>query len=157
MSNKFNMRIDENLVAFNIEASTDQEAIDILANTMLKQGVVKESYIEAIKNREKEFSTALQLADMGVAIPHTDACHVNEASIAIGILDKPVEFSHMGMPEIKVPVEVMIMLGITEPHAQLELLQKLMEIFQVEGRLTALKACETKKAVIDTFLSYLND
>ena len=156
MGNKFNIKIDENLCALNLCADNDQQAIDILANGMLKQGVVKDSFVDAIKKRELEFSTALQLVDMGVAIPHTDSCHVNEASLFIALLEKPVEFSHMGMPEIKVPVEIIIMLAISEPHAQLDLLQKLMELFQVEGRLSQLKSCTSTKDIVDTFLGFLN-
>ena len=44
------------LILMDIEAGTDQEAIEILAKHLYAKGIVKESYIEAVKEREKVFS-----------------------------------------------------------------------------------------------------
>ena len=86
------MCFDENLVALNIAANTDLEAIDALANVMLKEGMVKDSFPNAVKEREKVYATGLELLDMGIAIPHTDPEHVNYPAMALGILENPVKF-----------------------------------------------------------------
>lgn len=148
------MRVDENLVMIDIEASTDKEALDILGKKLLEQGVVKESYLPAVQAREVEYCTGLQFEEMGIAIPHTDTEHVNEGAIGIGILKKPVTFQSMGMPDVPVEVEIMFMMAMKEAHTQIEFLQALMTIFQTEGRLKALKNCKTSKEVSDTFQSF---
>ena len=45
--------ISPELILMNIEAKTDQEAIEILAKHLYEKGIVKESYIDAVKEREK--------------------------------------------------------------------------------------------------------
>ncbi|MCI8566203.1 MAG: PTS sugar transporter subunit IIA [Lachnospiraceae bacterium] len=149
--------ISPELVLMDIEAENDQEAIDILAKHLYAQGIVKESYIDAVKEREKVFSTGLGFEEMGIAIPHTDSIHVNRQAIAIGVLKKPVSFCHMGMPEVPVETEMMFMMAIEKPDSQVEFLSKMMDIFQTEGRLPALKACETKEEIAEKFQGYFTE
>lgn len=151
------MCFDENLVAIDIKAATDLEAIDALAQVMLREGMVKESYPDAVKEREKVYATGLELLDMGIAIPHTDPEHVYEPAMALGILEKPVKFVGMGEPDKKIDVEILFMLSIKEPHAQLKILQALMKVFQHEGKLTSLKACKTPKEAADMLTGYLSN
>lgn len=148
------MCIEPKLIYMNLEADTDQQALDLLANQLLKEGIVKESYIQAVKAREESFSTGLLFEDMGIAIPHTDAEHVERAAIGIAILKKPIPFKAMGMPEEEVPVEMMFMMAIKEAHSQIEFLQALMEIFQTEGRLKSLQSCATAEEVAEKFKSF---
>lgn len=46
--------ISPELILMDIEAKTDQEAIEILAKHLYEKGIVKESYIDAVK-REKRY------------------------------------------------------------------------------------------------------
>ena len=146
--------ISPELVLMDIDAETDQEAIEILARHLYEKGIVKESYIDAVKAREKVFSTGLGFEEMGIAIPHTDSVHVNRQAIAIGILKKPVPFCHMGMPEVPVETEMMFMMAIEKPDSQVEFLGKMMEIFQTEGRLRGLKVCQSEEEVAAKFRNY---
>lgn len=114
----------ENL-AMPLEANTDQEAIENLANVLLKNGYVKESYIPAIMAREKEFSTGLPTGEISVAIPHTDARHVLKEGIAVGILPKPVTFCEMASSEFKpVPVRILFMLAVPDKEKVMTVLQQ---------------------------------
>lgn len=151
------MQFDEKLVILNLAATTDLEAIERLACAMQKVGVVKESFISAIQEREKVYATGLELEEMGIAIPHTDAEHVNVPSMALGILEKPVQFCGMGEPDKKVPVEIIFMLGIKEAHAQLTVLQALLKVFQREGKLAELKACTTNQQAVETLARLLSE
>lgn len=150
------MHIDASLVIRHLHASSDQDALDQMANMLYKEGIVKESYIPAVKQREVEYSTGLQCEDMGVAIPHTDSEHVNVQAIGIGILDEPVQFAQMGMPEIKVDVRIIFMLAIKEPHKQMEFLQALMAVFAGSGKLPKLLDLDSNEAVVTTFTSFFD-
>jgi len=146
---------DASLVLLDIDAATDEEAIDAVAAVMVREGLVKTSYPEAVKAREKEYATGLELLDMGIAIPHTVPEYVHKAAMALGILKNPVSFACMGEPDKRIPVEIIIMLSIVEPHAQLTVLQKLLTVFQAEGKLSRLKGCRTPKEAADMFTGYL--
>lgn len=148
------MHIDANLVITHLRAKDDQDALYQVASVLLKEGIVKESYIPAVKAREVEYSTGLQCEEMGVAIPHTDSEHVNIQAIGIGILEEPVRFKQMGAPDIEVEVRIMFMLAIKEPHKQMDFLQALMAIFMEQGKLPALLKCDTSEEVVKTFTSF---
>ena len=139
------MCFNENLVVRNIDAASDMEVLDIMADAMKKEGMVKDTFAGAIKEREKVYATGLELPEMGIAIPHTDIQHINQPALCLGILAKPVKFGAMGEADRRIDVEVVFMLSIKEAHAQLKVLQALMKVFQQEGRLPALKACKTNE------------
>lgn len=148
------MYIGTNLVIRHLDAKSDQDALDQLSHLLLKERIVKDSYIPAVKAREVEYSTGLQCEDMGVAIPHTDSEHVNVQAIGIAILDNPVKFKQMGAPEIDVEVKIIFMLAIKEPHKQMEFLQALMTAFQSKGKLLEMLDCVTQEDVVKTFQSF---
>lgn len=150
------MYFDENLVLLNISAKTNLEALDVMSSLMYKEGMVKDSFADAVAKREEVYATGLELLDMGIAMPHTDAEHVITPAIALGILEKPVQFCGMGEPDKQIEVEIIFMLAIKEAHSQLKILQALLKVFQQEGRLTALKACKTKKEAADMLSALLS-
>jgi len=142
--------ISPELILMDIEAKTDQEAIEILAKHLYEKGIVKESYIDAVKEREKVFSTGLNFEEMGIAIPHTDSIHVNRQSIAVGNFKRTrLKFCHMGMPEESVKCEMMFMMAIEKPESQVDFLGRMMDIFQSEGYLRGLKACATPEELAE--------
>lgn len=142
---------NEELIILNLEAKDDKDAIRQLANRLFKAGYVKESFIEAIIEREANYPTGLSSGDMGVAIPHTDATHVNKAALAIGILKEPVKFHMMGMPEESVSVNIIFMMAIDEPSKHLEMLKTLMTIFQQNDLLNRMRKARKFEEIANIF------
>lgn len=124
------LQFSKDLVLIGVEASTDLEAIELTAKNLLDKGLVKESFINAIQEREKVFATGLPTEGYGVAVPHTDIEHVNEQAISIATLKKPVSFKVMGSIDETVDVSVLFMLALKEPHSQLAMLQAVIGIVQ---------------------------
>ena len=91
-----NVVVTKELVFPQVEASTKEEVISLLADALEKQGFVKDTYKDAILAREKEYPTGLPSTSPMVAIPHADNNHVNTTSIAVA-----------------------------EPHGQIEMLQRI--------------------------------
>jgi len=149
------MDIKPEYMMLNIKASTDIEAIKILAENFFEAGVVKDTFVPAILQREKDFCTGLQFEEAGIAIPHTDAIHVNYPAVAIGKLETPVVFKSMGMPDTLVEVGIIFMLAIKEPHKQIEFLQLLMTKFQEKDILRRLMKCNTAEELTANFLASL--
>ncbi|KHF41405.1 PTS sugar transporter subunit IIA [Halalkalibacter okhensis] len=150
------MLIDETLILKDIEAANAEEAIRLMAGNLFERGIVKESYIEAIVEREKNFATGLPTKGYSVAIPHTDKEHVNEKAISVAILKDPVDFVIMGEDSETTPVKLVFMLAMDESHSQLELLQRLMQIFQDDETLNSLAHAESKKKIKDSLVNLLN-
>ncbi len=123
--------LDKEIFEINVKnISSKEEALTYLSDKLIEKGIVKESYKEAILNREKVFPTGLQFEKYGIAIPHTDVEHVYKEQIAVMTLENPVSFYQMGINDVEVSVKVIFMLALKEAHSQLTILQQLIEILQ---------------------------
>ena len=118
------------LIIRNVEAADAEDAIRQVGRLFLNAGFVKDTYIDAVVAREKSYATGLQLADIAIAMPHTDPQHVNRPGVCIAQLAHPVTFEHMGDPDTKVEAEMLFMMAIKNPDEQVELLQKVLSVFQ---------------------------
>ena len=124
--------LNEELVFRNVEASTDSEVLAYLAGELYQKGYVKEEYIQAIQDREKEYPTGLPSTPPGIAIPHANYEMVNKTTLAIATLKEPVLFHNMEDNKAQLPIQIVIMMAIGEPHGQVEMLQKIVGIIQDE-------------------------
>ncbi len=82
-----------------------------------------------------------------MALPHTDPIHVNKPAILVSTLKKPIKFKEMGSGINDIEVEMVFMLAVKEPAHQVELLQKLINIFSKENVLISLKECADEQNI----------
>jgi PTS system galactitol-specific IIA component len=125
----------ESLVLVPMSAADAADAITRLGTLMQEGGFVTQSFVPAVIKREQEFPTGLPTADVGVAIPHTDVEHVVKQAIAVGVLDKPVQFREMGNPDGAVPVQIVCVLAVAKSEIMVRMLQSLVQMFQTPGLL----------------------
>lgn len=124
------MKVAEELAIIEMEADSKEQALDLLGNRLFEQGFVKEGFVESILKREKNYPTGLPTEPVGVAIPHTDGDMVNKSTIAFANLKNPVKFLMMGTDDKWVDVKLIFMLALKSPDDQLDMLQKLVGLFQ---------------------------
>ena len=136
------------LMLLNLEAKDSNHLLDTMAAHLLDKGIVKDTFAQAIKTREQEFATGLPGANMGVALPHADAQHVNRSAVAVATLAHPVTFRMMGLHEEPIQAEIVFMLALAEGHLHMELLSNLMGILQNEEALTKIKQAETPQKLV---------
>jgi galactitol PTS system EIIA component len=130
--------VNEALILPSLPAYSSQEVIVHLAEPLKANQYVAPSYPQAVIEREREFPTGLP-TEIPVALPHTEARHCYAAGIAVATLDQPVTFRQMGAPDSLIDVEMVFMLAISDPKAQVEWLKRLIDFFQGKGNLSALK------------------
>lgn len=153
MSNSY---FDEDLVFIKDNSKTKEEVITKLANNLYKNGIVKETFLEKILEREKDYPTGLDLSGINVAIPHSDHEYVNEGRVSIAILENPVKFHKMDEPEEEIDVSIVIMLSIAEPKAHMDLLQKLFAFIQEQEVLEKIVKMDSREEVIQSVKEYIN-
>ncbi|RSL30553.1 PTS sugar transporter subunit IIA [Salibacterium salarium] len=141
--------LDETLILDDLDDTTNESVLRTLATNLYKKEFVKESYIQAIIDREEQFATGLPTKGPSVAIPHTDKEHVIQKSLSVGILKKPVDFGIMGEEKETTSVDIVFMLAMDDEHSQLSMLQRLMKIFQDEEQLLFLKNTKDKKKMVN--------
>lgn len=117
-----------------------EDVVNQMAESLEERGYVKDSYSSAVLEREKVFPTGLPTEPIGVAIPHTDAEHVNNDAISIGILKEPVQFEEMGTSggSTFVDVSIITMLAISNPSQMIPLLSQLAKSYQDSDFLNSL-------------------
>ncbi|HAP8832748.1 TPA: PTS sugar transporter subunit IIA, partial [Enterococcus faecium] len=121
----------------------------VMSEQLKNAGCVKDSFLEGITNREQEFPTGLEVNQIGFAIPHTDSAHVNSSQICFASLKEPLVFSDMTDKSHEIPVRLVFMLAMSQPHEQIDTLQNLVSLFQNEEKVNELLACTTKEAFIE--------
>lgn len=129
MMNQFTEFFKEDLIFCNVTCNDQQHCFEKVSEKLLKKGLVRPSFANALIKREQVFPTGLNADPYQVAIPHTDPEHVIKPFVAIIKLEDSVEFMTMGSEANKINAEMVFVLGITKPESQVLLLQNLIEMF----------------------------
>lgn len=150
-----NFTIDEKLILVKENAASPEEIIRKLGGLLFENGFVKDTYTQAVLDREVVYPTGLQARMAGVAIPHTDTDHVLKPAIAIATLAEPVTFQMMATPDEKVQVEIVIMLAVHDAKLVIPVLRKVIFILENDEALVAMKNAETKTDIKMAMLKHI--
>lgn len=149
--------ISEDLVLVNETVQSSEEIIRKLGKLLLEEKYVKDSFVEAVLDREKIFPTGLQTTTIGFAIPHTDAEHVLKSTVAIATLKSPVTFMAMGSPEDEISVSIVMILAISDPKKVIDTLTKVISILQNEATIDELINATTKLEIQGAFNEHMHN
>lgn len=138
----------EDFIHLDISEKDYESVIKKLGKTMERNNYVKETFINAVIEREKIYPTGLPSSKLSVAIPHTDTKHVKKSSISIGILKEPIEFKMMGNIKKSLKVKIVLLLAIKDSAMQIDLLKKLMTVIQNGQLLSDIYNAGDKKEII---------
>lgn len=145
------------LVFPELEVENSSEVMEKMGAAFIKECLCKESYIEALINREAEFPTGIDVDGFGIAIPHTDISHVNVAGIGVATIKNPVKFIQMGTDDEEVDVKVVVMLAIDDPNKHLTMLQNILAVLQDKNVLNALSKATKKEEIIEIIKNKENE
>ncbi|WP_088810668.1 MULTISPECIES: PTS sugar transporter subunit IIA [Listeria] len=129
---------------------TQEDVFKTVADKGAELHYVTNHFLGKLMEREAVFPTGLKLDGYGVALPHTDPECVNEQFIAVLTSKEGIPFQLMEDKNQHVKAEVIFVLGLNEPHSQLEVLRQLMGIIQDKGNIRALHAANSAEEIIQT-------
>lgn len=133
-----NTSLDSELIHLHQAPQSCDELFSKITDQLLAKGIVEESYREALILRERNHPTAMQLATMGVAIPHVDVEHVREERLVVVTCPEGIVFNQAEDPDLTMKVNVIFFLLLKEKDAHLEFLMKLISLFQKTTEMEAL-------------------
>lgn len=140
----------EELVLMNYAAKDTEDVLRSLADLLYQDGSVKESYFQAMYERERAYPTGLPMEGIKVAIPHAEVEHVNFSAFAIATLPEPVKFGEMGgAPDSLLDVNIVMMLANADPEEQVKTLRKMVDLFDEPDSLEAIMNAETPRDIVD--------
>ncbi len=152
MADKFDLedfRINTNLVAVHMQAETMVDVITQLSQILIGQGYARPSYTQAAIEREGTYPTGLPTDGVKTAIPHAGIEHSLKPGMAIATLARPVQFGELGNPANKIDVSIVFTLCVTNPDAQVYLLQSLVEMYKDADLLRRLHAATDPSVIVD--------
>lgn len=141
-------KVREDLVLLGVEGETRDEVLYNIAKVIMEKGIAKETFYEALLQRENEYPTGLPIGEINVAIPHTYPEHINEIAITVAVPKKPVIFRNMGDKDDEILVSVILCLTMKKMDDNVKLLPSLMGFFADEDNLRELLTCKTPGEVI---------
>jgi PTS system galactitol-specific IIA component len=129
----------KDLVLLDIEAGSDTEVINLLADKLHACGLVSADYGRLTCEREEQHPTGLPTKPYCIAIPHADPGGVTKSSLAFASLKNPVKFKSMEDPDISLDVHLVIMLANNSPEEQIQTLRNLALLFSNSEKIEDLK------------------
>lgn len=144
---QFSDLVHEDLILDDLAAATREEALAQMAGILVERGFCKPEFVQAILDREAAHPSALPMAGLKIAIPHTDAIHVNRSALLFARLRQPVEFRSMGSPEEKLSVGMISMFALKEKKLIGNLLETLLTVYQHEAVLESLFRAPDRSAM----------
>ena len=141
-----------NLISLHYTAKDSIDVITHLGKLLFDAGYVHETFIKAALDRESRLPTGLPLSgDVNAAIPHTEVEHVKKPGLAMATLTAPVTFQNMISPEEAVPCQLVFVMALDQPKAQIEMLQEIAGILQNTATIKRLMSATTFEDVRATF------
>lgn len=151
------MILKKELIQIGLDCPDADSALREVARAFVDNGFATEGYPQAIIDREQVYPTALPGAAFDIAMPHCDAKYINKTGVAVITLKNPVEMKMMGDPDTTLHPKMFFMLGIADPHGQVEMLQRLIAVIQDADLLNQAYACQDVDALYDLMAPKLGD
>lgn len=126
------------------------EVLEHIHQKHLADGIVRETYLQALREREADYPTGILLDGYAVAIPHCDSQHAVSPAIYIIRLPQEIEVNQADGDE-----KLWVRLVVTQPADQLQLLKALFNHLQLADfyhQMLELPAEEAKALFINTII-----
>ncbi|MFB6466394.1 PTS sugar transporter subunit IIA [Cytobacillus sp. Hz8] len=126
--------LEKNLVEFDVDVTSPDEAIQAAGKLLVQEGLVEEKYVEAMVQSYHKNGPYFVLSPQ-IALPHArPEDGAKEASVSLVRLTKPVVFGHAAND----PVNLVFALGASSSIEHLEILQKLMTLLNSQDNVKKL-------------------
>lgn len=150
-----NMTTNTKLVLLKQNFKDSAELISALGALAREQGLVDDTYLPAILERETKFPTGLEMP-VCIAIPHIDT-GVKRSFVGITTLKETVMFDNMDGSDAKVPAQIVFVFGIMDPKDQLAILRKFAAAFSNKEKIQPLLNAESEKELIEILNDLLDN
>lgn len=136
------------LVFLDKPLNNSDEFFDFIFPILKEKGYVRESFLLAIKQREKAYPTALPTEPYAVALPHTDIEHIIKPFIAVTRAKDTVSWCEMANNDNVLQARFIFLLGFMDKDGHINLLQALMGSLSDEIFVEQLNQAQTAEEIV---------
>lgn len=129
-------------------ALTAEDVISRLCSRLEAEGYVGPGYLQEVLDREARFPTALPTLPYATAIPHGDPVDVHDTGVAVAILEQPIPFHSMDMPEEQLAVRAVLLLAVARSAQHVPTLRWVCEILNSPEMVERLVTARSPAAAI---------
>ena len=140
--------VQHGAVVLDVDMADDEDAIRVLADSLIDVGVVEPGYGERCIERERTDPTGLPAAGGPIAIPHGDPSAVRRPAVAIGRPSRPVRFRQMADPDEHVDAALVFLLALPAGRKQVSALRQVALLAGDVERMRALLEARDGDAVL---------
>lgn len=148
--------LNKDLIFTNLEINNDIYILEQLGLALYSKGYVKNSFTDALIQREKEFPTGIENGAINIAIPHADPKHVFKPTIAIATSKTGIKFKRIDNPEKTLLVKAVFLLAIKNAETQLTALKELMDLVCDYSKMNKIINCDSSEEVFETLMNIKN-
>ncbi|WP_306331363.1 PTS sugar transporter subunit IIA [Vibrio injensis] len=146
----FNLIGDNGIVISNEKNLTVDAALELACSTLIAQGKVNKSYLDAIKEKHKEIGAYYVLAPK-IAMPHArPEDGVNEACLQVTIFKHGVDLES----EDNGDVYLSVTLAAVDSDSHIQTIVALSELFQNDDDINAIISAESKDDIVKILKKY---
>jgi PTS system galactitol-specific IIA component len=146
---KISELLDAHTISLHYPAQDSQDVIAHLGNLLYEGGYVRDTFVSAAIERENSMPTGLPLSgEINAAIPHTEIEHVIKCGLGMATLSAPVIFRNMVCPDESVPVQIVFVMALDKPKAQIEMLQEIAGVLQQPETISRLMEAKDYQEVL---------
>ncbi|AOV08691.1 PTS sugar transporter subunit IIA [Sporosarcina ureilytica] len=149
------MYVEKDLVFYDRFFENQEQLFDFMADELEKKNYVTKGFREAIKKREKEYPTGMQLKDMNIALVHTEAKFSKAEKLVVLQLEQPVTFQNI---EDLQPIKVDFVFGLilNDSNKHLEVLQQISLLLQSKEGIRGIKGVKSQAELWSLMKYYFN-
>lgn len=126
------------LIYVDYECTDQKDFFRTISNNSIVKNYIKEGFLEAITEREKNFPTGLDFGKYKIAIPHTNPEYIEKEGIVFIHPKEKIVFRDMGLDSIDLEVDFILLLLVKNSGGQIQLLENIMDMFSNEDLLDQL-------------------
>lgn len=142
------------LVFLDFEATDRLDFFRKLGDELMARGFVKDTWLDAILERERNYPTGLECVGISVALPHVDPENLIKPYIAVIKPKEPIEFDGMADTGL-VNAQLIINLGImAHEESQVAVLQAFLGIFIDEEASAEILAQDDPQGMVDALVRH---
>lgn len=146
--------LQPDLIGLDFQETNQLNLFQSVSKILLLKGYVRETYLESLIERERQFPTGLQTRYLNIALPHTDPEVINHPFIFVVRNSQQITMLQMG-DNSETPCRHFLFLGIKDPKSQVGLLAKLMDLFSKEDFVTHFAQIDDEVAMYQLLSSHL--
>ncbi|WP_447876796.1 PTS sugar transporter subunit IIA [Serratia fonticola] len=147
--------LDDELIFLQHTNGARQQLFQEINAALAERDIVMPSYLDALIAREDINPTAMQLENMGVAIPHVDIEHIKEEKLVVVTCPEGMEFKQAEDPDLTMKVHVIFFLLLKEKDAHIDFLMKLIGLFRQKDKMDLILHSDSKQKVKEILISAL--